>query len=235
MVDTGIFQEVGGQLVEQIFSGIIWFGVGIIILAVLLGVIYFFFIYKRKFDIVVKIISERAGDRNRIIFDRAAILIDRKTKTKFFRIWGLKVDLPIPKFNILQVSNHGDFLEIYRTAEDSFFYLTPAKVDKTNIIRADGKSYAIHTQEHKQIDTDINYWNIKRKDMNKKMFDTESILMKILPYIGVLLGGVIMIFILYILLDHLPGILSELRELTKELRSLKGADIKTGLTWPLLM
>jgi len=234
MVDTGIFQEVGGQFVEKIFSGIIWFGVAIILILVLGGIIYFFFVYKRKFDIIVKVISERAGDRNKIIFDKAAILKDRKTKTKFFRIWGLKVDLPIPKFNVLQVSSSGDFLEIYRTAEDSFFYLTPAKIDKTSIIRADGKTYAMATQEHKQIDTDINYWNVKRKDMNKRMFDTESLLMKLLPYLGIMLGGVIMIFILYILLDHLPGILSELRELTKELKSLKGADIKTGLTWALI-
>jgi len=56
------------------------------------------------------------------------------------------------------------------------------------------------------------------------MFDVDSLLMKILPYIPHIMGGVILIFILYILMDSLPGILSELSKLTKELQSLKGAN-----------
>lgn len=231
---TGIFGEIGGQLVSRIFSGIIWIGIAVIIVVVLLGIIYYFFVYKRKFDITVKIISERAGDKNKVIFDKAAILRDRKTRVKLFRIWGLKVELPIPKFNVLQTSSLGDFLEIYRTAEDSFYYLTPPEINKTSIIGADGKSYIMASQESKQIDTDIAYWNVQRKDMNKRMFDTESLLMKILPYLGIMLGGVIIIFVLYILMDTLPTILAELRELASELKSLKGAEIKTGLIWPLI-
>ena len=64
---------------------------------------------------------------------------------------------------------------------------------------------------------------------------TENIIMKLLPYLGIMGGGVIMIFMLYILLDHLPGILAELRSLVTEMRSLKGASVKTGLILPLLI
>ena len=73
------------------------FGIAVILMGVVGFLSWWFLIYKKKFNILVKVTSERAGDRNKIIFDKAAILIDRKTKTKFFRVWGLKVDLPIPK------------------------------------------------------------------------------------------------------------------------------------------
>jgi len=229
MADVNMFQEVGGKFVETIFSGIIWFGLLFIAVAVVGGLMYFFLIYKKKFDITVKIISERAGDKDRIIFDKAAILKDRKSQTPYFRIWGLKLDLTAPKFNVLQTTNRGDYLELYRVSETDIYFLTPTQIDKTKILKADGKIYTIAEQSNKLIDTDISFWSTKRKSMNTKMFDTESLLMKVLPYIPHIMGGVIMIFILYMLLDHLPGILSELRELTKELRSLKGADVVYGL------
>lgn len=225
MAATNALKEVGNKLVSQIFSGAIWIGGALIIIAVLLGVIYYFFVYQRKFDIKVKVISERAGDKHKIIFDKAAILRDRKTKNKFIRVWNLKVDLPLPKFNIFQISNEGDFIEIYRTSEDQFYYLTPPRVDKDHVIKLDGKLYPILAPEYKQIDTDIAYWNVKRKDMNKRMFDTESLLMKLLPYLGILLGGVIIIFVLYILLDHLPGILTQLQDLTRELSRVHSAEV----------
>ena len=228
MAVTDVVGEVGGQLVEQIFSGIIWIGIALIIVGVLLGVIYYFFVYQRKFDIKVKIISERAEDKNKIIFDKAAVLRDRKTQNKFLRIWDLKVDLPLPKFNIFQSSNQGDFIEIYRISENSFYYLTPPIIDKKHMIKSDGKLYPVLPSEYKIIDTELEYWNVKRKDMNKRMFDTESLLMKLLPYLGIMLGGVIIIFILYILLDHLPGILSQLQDLTTELNRMHAAEVTTG-------
>jgi len=229
MVDTNILGEVSGKLVDQLFSGIIWFGVAIILLFVVGGLFYYYFVYKRKFDIKVKIISDRANDKHKIIFDKAAILKERKSGVKYFRIWGLKVELTIPGFNVLQNSNEGDYLELYRPSEDVFYFLTPARIIKTHVIKSDGKKYLITSQEHDMMDTDISYWNIKRKTDNKKMFSTESLIMKLLPYLGVILGGVIMIFMLYILLDHLPGILSELKNLVTEMKSLKAASVKTGI------
>lgn len=235
MADTSVFTEVGEGLVERLFSGILWFGIAFIIVVALVGVIYFFFVYKRKFDIKVKVISERADDKNKIIFDKAAILIDRETKVKYFKLWNLNLELTLPKFNVLQSSSEGDYLELYRPSEEELYFLTPSKIDKRFIIKSDGTKQPMALQEHKIIDTDISYWNVKRKASNKKMFDTESLLMKLLPYMPHMIGGVITIFVLYILMDTLPTILSELRTLVSELNSLKGASVKTGflflLTW----
>lgn len=229
MAEGGIFSEVAGQFTDKIFSGIIWFGVAILVIGILGFLIYFFLIYKKKFNIEVKVTSERANERDRIIFDKAAILIDRKDKSKYFRIWGLKLDLPAPKFNVLQSTSKGDYLELYRTSEDTIYYLTPSVIDKTKIIKGDGQIYALASQKNKQIDPDMAFWGTRRMMENKSMFDTESLLMKILPFLPQILGGMFMIFILYILLDHLPGILSQLSSLVEQMRLLQeGGSVATG-------
>ena len=225
-----IFTQVSDMFVQKALSSIIYILVALIVVGVVSGLMYYFFIYKRKFDIKVKIISSRAGDKDRIIFDNAAILTDSKTKTKYFRIWGLKMDLPSPNFNVMQTAGKFDYLELYRTSEDIIYFLTPVIIDRTRIIKADGKVYGIASQTAKQIDPDLAFWNVKRKGMNKKMFDTEHLLMKILPYIPHIMGGAIMIFILYILLDHLPGILSELSRLVSEMSKFQRAEIVTSTT-----
>ena len=149
----------------------------------------------------------------------------------FFRIWGVKLDLPAPRFNVLQSTSSGDYLELYRTSENRIYYLTPSIIDKTKIIQTDGKTYAIASQKNLQMNPDMEFWAARRMEENKKMFDTESIFMKLLPYIPAILGGMVTIFILYILLDHLPGILTQLTELVREMRSLKGADVTIGLAF----
>jgi len=224
MADTSAFSSIAGNLIGNVFSSILWFGIGILIVSVLGGLMWFFLLYRKKFDIKVKIISRRAGERNRLLFDKAAIIFDKKSKSKFFRIWGLKVDLPIPKFEVLQSTNQGDYLEIYRKSEDEFYFLTPPVINKERIIKSDGQLHPISDQEHTQIDTDISYWQTKRKSANKGMFDTEHLLMKIIPYIPQIMGGVITIFILYVLMNSLPQVLSALKDLTVELRSLKGGS-----------
>lgn len=221
---TSPFQEAGSRLVATLFSSLIFVGVGIVIFTTLAGLAWYFIIYRRKFNIEVKITSERSGDRNRILFDRAAILKDRKTKSKFFRLWKTRADLPAPKFNVLQSTDKGDYLEIYRTAEDTFYFLTPAIVDKTKVVKSDGNEYSLATQINKMVDPDMQYWGAKRLQDNKGMFDTESLAMKLLPYIPLLMGGAILIFILYILMDSLPTILGELTRLTSELHTLQGGS-----------
>ena len=232
MVDAGnIVSTVGGKFVEKIFSGLLWFGIIVILIGIVGFLGWWFLVYKKKFNIKVKITSERARDRNRIVFDRAAILRDRKDKSMYFRIWGMKLDLPAPRFNVLQSTSDGDYLELYRTSENRIYYLTPSVIDKKNIIKSDGKLHALAVQTNKQIDASMDFWAARRMTENKKMFDTESIFMKLLPYIPAILGGMITIFILYILLDHLPGILQQLTELVREMKSLKGADVTVGLAF----
>jgi len=219
---TNVMSTVGGQFVDKIFSGILWFGIAILIIGVVGFLGWFFIVHKRKFNILVKVTSERANDKNRIIFDKAAILIDRKDKSKYFRLWDLKLDLPSPRFNVLQSTSQGDYLELYRTSEDTIYYLTPSVIDKTKIIKGDGKYYSLASQRNSQIDPDMAFWGTRRLMENKSMFDTESILMKLLPFLPQIFGGMFMIFIMYLLLDHLPGILSQLAELVKEMRMLNG-------------
>ena len=229
MVDTSMFSEVGGGIVETIFSSILWIGLAIIVMGVIAIFGWWFGIYRKKFDIKAKIIFERAGEKNWVRFDKAAILVDRKTRTKYFRIWGLKIDLPVPKNSVLQSTNEGDYIEIYSPGEDEFYFLTPARINKTQVIRSDGKLYATGEYDQNRIDSDVARWNIIRKNRNKGIFDMESMLMKLLPYIPFIMGGAFMVFMLYILMDHLPGILAQLKELTTELNRRQTAEVISGL------
>lgn len=227
MVDTGAFGDVGGQLVQRMFTSILWMGIGFVIVAALGVTMYYFLVYKKKFNIEVKIISKRAKDRNNVLFDTAAILYDKKTQSKYFRLWNTKIDLPVPHFNILQKTDRGDYIEIYRTGEDRFFYLLPPKIDKKFIIKSDGKIIPMIEQRMNAIDPDLSYWATKRKMMNKGMFDSEKLWMKILPYIPQIMGGVFIIFILYILMSYLPDILTQIKELTAQLQQGRNAEIIT--------
>ena len=226
-----LFEQVGGALTERLFSGLLWFGIGFIIMAVLGFCMWFFLIYKKKFDIQVKIISERAGSSLEME-DKAAILTEYQEKTPYLRVWGLKRDFVVPKYNVIRKLYRGkrsvDYLEIYRKGENEFYFLLPPTIDSKRMIKEDGKSYLLADQKQLMMDPEMAFWAIKRKSLNKKMIDTSSLLFKFLPYIGILMGGVIMIFILYILLDHLPGILSQLRELVIEMRTFRRADIITS-------
>ena len=224
MADTSAFSEMGSRLTQTIFSSILWFGLAFILICVLGGLMWYLLHYRKKFDIRVKIVSQRAGDTKSVYWDQAAIITHWKTKLKFFRLQRTKVDLPVPPFNVLQTTDLCDYLEILRKSEDEFYYLKPARMCETQIIKADGKVYPITEQEHMRLDSDTSYWNVKRKDMNKKMFDTEHILMKILAYLPQLLSGALMIFVLYILMDNLPSILSQLTELVKEMRAMNSAN-----------
>jgi hypothetical protein len=225
MADASAFQTMGSELVAKIMGSIVWVGIIVIVRAAVGGAMYYFLIYSKKFDITVHIKSKRADNKYSIIVDKAAILNDYHTKTKFFRIWDLRKDFPVPKFNILQATSKGDLLEIYREGEDIFFYLTPPKINNHEVIRSDGQVYQIADQEHSMVDPDLGFWIVKRKGMNKKMFDTESMLMKLLPYLPHIIGGMIMIFMLYILMDHLPTILNALEKVAGTMANMQKAQV----------
>lgn len=220
---------IAGQIAGKIFSGILIFGIVVVVILVLGGTMYYFLIYKRKFDIDVKMTSKRAGDRDYIIFDQAAILTDRKTKAKYIKLWSSKIELKLPSFNILQRTNKGDYLEIFREGENKFYYMTPPFISRKYGIKADGRLYPMAEQSTKLIDPEMDYWVAKRKSMNKGMFDQEQVWMKILPYVPYILGGAFTIFILYILMSRLPAILAQLQELTSELNRRNVAEVTTGI------
>jgi hypothetical protein len=214
---SGAIQEVGSRLISKIFGSLIWVGVGVLVFGVIGYLIWYFLIYKKKFDITVKVKSERAEDKITEFFDKAAILTDRKSGGKYLRIWGLKTELPAPKFNIFQVVGGKDYIEILRTAENKFYYLTPSKVDKRYVLKSDGKYYPLADQTNMMIDANDDFWRAKRKQQNKDMFSTDSIFMKLLPYLPAIMGGMITIFVLWVLMSHLPGILAQLGDLVSKL------------------
>ena len=225
MAAPDVFGQVGSQLFDKIFGSMLWFGVAIILIIAIVFPMWFFLIHKRKFDIDVKIISNRSDENNQIILDKAAILKDWKEKTPYFRVWGLKRDFPVPKYDVLQSTNKGDYLEIYRKGEEEFYFLKAPIINKLQIIKSNGDVVAVGNQNQTMVDPEMAFWAQKRKSMNKKMFDTENLLMKILPYIPHIMGGVILIFILYILMDHLPGILSQLETLARTINQAQAAQI----------
>ena len=229
-----VIGDVAGKLTEQIFSGVLIFGLVAIGLMVVGGIMWYFLFHKKKYDIIVRIISERASDKDSIIFDKAAILIDRKTRTKYFKLWNNKTELPCPPFNILQRTSKGDYLELRRTAEDRWYFLRPAQINKKEIMKADGKIYPVSSQKALMIDPSMDFWNAKRKSQNRGMFDPEKIWMKILPFLPYILGGFFIVFILYILMSYLPGVLSALQDLTQELNRGRAANIVTGIVLPLI-
>lgn len=224
-----LISNVGAGIAEKVFSGLLWFGIGIIIICALGFTMWYFLFYKKKFDIKVHLISERAGKENVEIFDKAAILKDKKEGTPYLRIWDLKRDFPVPKFDVMRKIYDGrgavDYLELYRKGENEFYFLLPPIIDNRRIIKGDGTSCLLADQKQLMMDPQMAFWAVKRKTLNKKMIDTEGLFFKLLPYFGILMGGIILIFILYILLDHLPGILSQLRELVVEMRSMQRADV----------
>ena len=228
------FAETGSKIVEVALSSILYIGIAVLLIGALSAIMYWFVFYKRKFNIEIKITSSRSGDKDYVFYDKGAILIDRKTKTKFLKFWSLKLELPTPPFEILQTTSRGDLIELYRESENNFYFLEAPKINKKQVIKADGKLYGQATQSQNRMDADIEFWNQKRKFANKKMFDTESMFMKILPFIPLIISSVIQIFVLYILLDHLPGILSQLTKLVQELRVYKQAEIITS-GWIMLM
>lgn len=231
MVDFG---GVAGGFVDRIFSGILIFGIVTVVVLAIAGTLWFFLVYRRKFDIDVKLTSKRAGDRDYIVFDRAAILADKKSKAKYLKLWSQKIELKLPTFNILQRSNRGDYLEILREGENRFYYQLPPKVDRKVMVRSDGSMIPIAEQSTKLIDPEMEYWSTKRKGMNKGMFDQEQVWMKLVPYIPQLLAGVFIVFILWIFMRYLPQILQQLQELTSELNRQQTAQVVTGIFMALI-
>lgn len=216
-------KDVGGAIASKIFSSILIFGIGFIIVVVLGVIMYYLLYYRRKFNILVKIRSERAGDPS-VFFDKAAIIRDWKTRTKYFKLMDTKVELTVPPFKVIEKTDKGDYLEVWRKSEEEFVFLTPPKIDRTRTIKADGKLYQIADSEQKQIEGDMD-WYFTRKEKIKKLIDPESLLMKVLPYLPLLLGGAIMIFILWILMDKLPAILAQLQTVSESLARATTAEV----------
>jgi hypothetical protein len=215
MVDANPVAAIGGKLVDTLLSSLVLIVLGIVIIGFIGGLTYYFFYYRRQFNIMVKIRSQRASDP-KIIFDKGAILTDRKTKVKYFKLLNTKVELPAPPFMILENTNWGDYLEIWRKSEDDFAYLTKARIDNERMVHMDGKSYPVAGQVQRQIEQDY-FWIVRRKEENKKLIDPDTFWSKLLAWTPQIVSGFLTLMIIYIVWDKLPGLLQQLTELAKSL------------------
>lgn len=227
MAEIGDLGGIGGQFLSSLLSGAAWVLVlGVIAIAVSI-LMYYFLIYKRKFDIEVNMRSQRAGGKTEIIKDKAAILTDRKNKQRYFKLWHFKIEMPVPRFEVLENSRGVDYLNLYQKGDEEFYFLKPPTINKTYIQKTDGSWIPWAEQEHKVMDAEVAYWNVKKK--KDDWFAKDKILWKLLEFAPQVIAIVSLIFILWIFLDKLPPILNSLREVAAEINQFNRAQVVEGL------
>jgi len=210
-------EEIGSRITDifsGIFSGVasavIWVLIGILFIGVLGGIVWYFGIYRKKFDISVKIISERAEDNNKVFFDSGAILNDKKNATQYLKLLKLKVELPLPKFNVFYNTNKGDYIEILRKSERDFRFLTPPEIDKEYVIRSNGKLFPVSEIKQREMENDIS-WIINRQKTNKTIIDPESLLLKLLAYAPQIFSAVLTLIIIIYVFKLMPEMINAMK------------------------
>ena len=235
MVDTGGFGDVGKQILDRVVSGGVLVVGGIILSLFILG-IGLYIRYLRQFNIKVEIKALRgSGGRGepiyKIVNDTGAFITNRKDHSEWFRLRGERVDLPLPPLECLQLDAKGkNNIKIYQKSATEYYYLLPDTIDVKNIIR-NGKQIPVAQGELKIVEGDISYWNILRKKDNRKIFDTESLFMKLLPYIIPVLMFMLVIFMTYMITDHwgeFSSAAQALKEAAYALRDTTSAAVTTG-------
>ena len=232
------FATMGSSMFGNIFSSTFIVLAIIIIFGIVVGVA-FYVRYIRQFNIQVMILSTRSGgisslENNKIIFDKGAVLHDKQNNQYYFRLYDMKVDLPVPPFDVLQMSNKGNLLKVWQKSNDEFIYLLPDKIDKEIIMRSDGKKLVptpVGSLTTKQVEGDISYWNTIRKRQNRKMFDSESMIMKLLPYIIPVLMFMLVIFMTWMVIkkfDVLSQAATALENAANALSRTTSATVVTG-------
>lgn len=211
-----------GNVFGSIASGTIWTVIILISLGLVIG-LFFFMRYRKKFDIKVEVLSQRADGTFSIYYDSGAILKDYKTGDRFIRLYSTKVELPVPPFTVMEKTNDGDLIRIWRKSETEFVYITKPHINKQTIIKQDGRFFTVAEQEYYQVEGDIAYWNTKRKQAHKDILAKNSLLSKIMEWMPQIIGGLFVVIILYILLNSLPELLSKLSELADKLNVINTA------------
>jgi len=211
---------VGDQLANVtggLFSGTLaltfWILVSVLVAGAIIGVIYYFFVYRKRFNIKVKVISERAHDPS-VFFDKAAVYTDRDTKTKYLRMKDLRVDLEIPSFKIFENTNEGDYVEIHRVSEDEFRFLTNPKIDRKFFIKRNGKVYPFSQMKQRNIESDID-WIISRKEKSKSRLMPSGIISQILQHAPAIVMTAILFMVMWVVLDKFPELLNAATKLAE--------------------
>jgi len=208
--------EIGGLIegtIGDLFSGAM--GIMLIIILFMVGFaiaggIFMWVKYRKKFDIMVKIISRRAGE-NKVYFDKGAILTDKKTKQAYFRLYNSALEIELPPFNVFYSTNKGDYVELLRKSDRDIRFLTPVKIDKEYIVKKDGKRVPMASIQQREIENDIS-WIIDRITQNKKIIDPESLIMKLLTYAPQIIGAVITMMIVWVVFKYGAEMFGAMRE-----------------------
>lgn len=211
-------QDQFSGIIDSMFGGtftlILWVFIGLIIVGIGGIVVYYTIINKKKYDILVKVISRRSG-QNKVYFDNAAILRDKEKNTDYLRLKNSKAEIELPKFNIMHSTNRGDYIEILRDSERGYRFLTPPKIDKTYILRNNGKLYPIADLKQYQLENDLT-WILERQKANKNLLDPGSILMKILEYTPQILSMAFSFIILWIVFRYAPQLLASMSDIVEK-------------------
>jgi len=235
MADTSQFASIGSVLLKKVISGgaIV---IGVIILALIILGIGLYVRYLRQFNVKVEIKSLRgSGTRGepvyKIVEDVGGFIENKKDKTRWFRLKGEKVDLASPPLEALQMRADGkNLLKIFQKSDTEYYYLIPDKIDMTSIIRG-GVEVPIAQMNMKIVEGDVSYWGQLRKRDNRKLFDTESLIMKLLPFIVPVLMFMLVIFMTYLITDHWGEFASAaqaLKEAAEALQLTTTAQVTTG-------
>lgn len=238
MVDTSLVNEAGGKIVDRIFSGFTFIFIILILGTAIVGILLYVR-YLRQFNVKVEIKSLRGSGTQgepvyKIVSDKGAMILNKKDKRHYFRIHGEKVDLPPPPLDCLELTANGtNQVRIFQKSQDEYFYLLPDRVDVNWIIK-DGKRIPIGQAKLNVVEGDISYWNTLKKRDNRKLFDTESFVTKFLPYVGIFLMFMAVIFLTYMITDHwgtFEQAASHLREAAQALKdtTVAGTATETGV------
>ena len=232
---AGTFGTLGSALLSKLMTG----GIVIIIIIILCIIIVAVALYVRYlsqfiYDVEIKSLRS-SGIRDiegyKILKDKGAFIRNKRDKSVWFRLKGQMVDLPPPPLEAIQLGVKGkNYVKILQKSDEEYYYLLPDKVDMINVLR-DGKEIKIGTETVKVIDGDVAYWNIQRKKSDKKLFDVESLAMKLLPYIIPVLMFMLVIFLTYFITQHwgeFASAAAALERAADRLASISSAGVTQG-------
>jgi len=214
-IDIGQLGSTATSFVSKGLMGII-ITVGIFVLmAVILGV-GLYVRYLRQFNVKVEIKSLRGSGSigqpvYKLIYDKGGVIYSKKDKSWHFKLLNSKVALPVPPLECYELTAKGvNVIKIYQKSNEEWFYCLPDRIDTSVIIRS-GVQIPIAQAQLKVVEGAPAWWNQLRKRENKKLFDPESIMMKLLPYIVPTLTLMATIFIFYIAMDKLPALVKSIQ------------------------
>ena len=230
------FQESISGVLGDVIGSTTLIALAVVIIVLVVGAVgglsYYFFIYKKKFDIIVKVRSRRSG-KDVFYFDKAAILNDKKNHKRYLKLWTTNMKLEMPKFNIFENTNWGDYIEVQRNSQMDIRFLTPPEVSRKYFIKHDGKLYPYAEMRQYEIENDIS-WILQSEKDNKKMIDPESIIMQLLAYAPQIISGALSFMVIFVIFKYAPQMFNEMQNIILELKKETEPEIIGGL-FPLLL